>query len=101
MRSDGSAPTSAAAGDRDRLRPRRRWPGRHRGGARLRRGVRGDNSNIIGARVAREPFNVETVVARIYDPHRAEVYERLGIPTVATVRWTTDRCCAGARPLRR
>jgi trk system potassium uptake protein len=50
----------------------------------------GDNSNIIAARVARETFGVETVVARIYDPRRAEVYSRLGIPTVATVRWTAD-----------
>ncbi len=51
----------------------------------------GDNSNIISARVARECFGVQRVVARIYDPRRAEVYERLGIPTVATVRWTADR----------
>ena len=51
----------------------------------------GDNSNIIAARVARETFGVENVVARIYDPRRAQVYERLGIPTVATVRWTADQ----------
>jgi len=51
----------------------------------------GDNSNIIAARVAREEFGVPHVVARIYDPKRAAVYERLGIPTVATVPWTTDR----------
>ncbi len=51
----------------------------------------GDNSNIISARVARESFGVESVVARIYDPGRAEIYQRLGIPTVATVRWTADQ----------
>ncbi|GAB2463984.1 potassium channel family protein [Jatrophihabitans fulvus] len=51
----------------------------------------GDNSNIIAARVARETFGVTRVVARIYDPRRAEVYERLGIPTVATVPWTASR----------
>jgi len=51
----------------------------------------GDNSNIIAARVARETFGVSHVVARIYDAKRAAVYERLGIPTVATVPWTTDR----------
>jgi trk system potassium uptake protein TrkA len=51
----------------------------------------GDNSNIISARVARENFGVQRVVARIYDAKRAAVYERLGIPTVATVPWTTDR----------
>ncbi len=48
-------------------------------------------SNIIAARVARETFGVPRVVARIYDARRAEVYERLGIPTVATVPWTTER----------
>ncbi|MFT3662590.1 MAG: TrkA family potassium uptake protein [Gordonia sp. (in: high G+C Gram-positive bacteria)] len=51
----------------------------------------GDNSNIISARVARETFGVPRVVARIYDAKRAAVYERLGIPTVATVPWTTER----------
>ncbi|GIF74862.1 potassium transporter TrkA [Asanoa siamensis] len=51
----------------------------------------GDNSNIISARLARETFGVTRVAARIYDQKRAEVYERLGIPTVATVRWTADR----------
>jgi trk system potassium uptake protein TrkA len=51
----------------------------------------GDNSNILSARVVRETFNVNNVVARIYDSGRAEVYERLGIPTVATVRWTADQ----------
>ena len=51
----------------------------------------GDNSNILAARVARETFGVGNVVARIYDPGRAEVYQRLGIPTVATVRWTADQ----------
>lgn len=51
----------------------------------------GDNSNIIAARVARETFGIENVVARIYDSGRAEVYQKLGIPTVATVRWTADQ----------
>ncbi|MEY3093555.1 MAG: hypothetical protein RLZZ317_58 [Actinomycetota bacterium] len=51
----------------------------------------GDNSNILAARVARETYGVKKVVARIYDPARAEIYQRLGIPTVATVLWTTDQ----------
>jgi trk system potassium uptake protein len=51
----------------------------------------GDNSNIIAARVARETFGIQQVVARIYDPGRAEVYQRLGITTVATVKWTADQ----------
>jgi len=51
----------------------------------------GDNSNIIAARVARESFGIQQVVARIYDPGRAEVYQRLGIPTVATVKWAADQ----------
>jgi len=51
----------------------------------------GDNSNIMVARTAREVFGLEHVVARIYDPRRAAIYEKLGIPTIATVQWTTDR----------
>jgi trk system potassium uptake protein TrkA len=50
----------------------------------------GDNSNIVGARVARDEFRVPLVVARIYDPRRADIYRDLGIPTVATVRWTSN-----------
>ena len=51
----------------------------------------GDNSNILVARVARETFGIEHVVARIYDPRRAAIYQRLGMTTVATVAWTTDQ----------
>ena len=51
----------------------------------------GDNSNILTARIARETYGIEHVVARIYDPRRAIIYQRLGIPTVATVSWTTDQ----------
>jgi len=51
----------------------------------------GDNSNILTARIAREYFSVPNVVARIYDPRRAVIYQRLGIPTVATVTWTVDQ----------
>lgn len=51
----------------------------------------GDNSNIVTARVARENFGIEKVVARIYDSRRAAIFQKLGIPTVATVAWTTDQ----------
>ena len=51
----------------------------------------GDNSNILTARIARETYGIPNVVARIYDPRRAEIYQRLGIPTVATVTWTIDQ----------
>jgi trk system potassium uptake protein TrkA len=51
----------------------------------------GDNSNIMVARIAKENYQVPRVMARIYDPKRAGVYERLGIPTVATVEWTADQ----------
>ena len=51
----------------------------------------GDNSNILCARIARENYGIANVVARIYDPRRAEIYQRLGIPTVATVTWTIDQ----------
>jgi trk system potassium uptake protein TrkA len=58
----------------------------------------GDNSNILIARVARETFGVERVVARIYDPRRAVIYERLGIPTVASVAWTAGRALRHVLP---
>lgn len=51
----------------------------------------GDNSNILTARIARETYGIVNVVARIYDPRRAAIYQRLGIPTVATVPWTIDQ----------
>ena len=51
----------------------------------------GDNSNVLTARIAREKYGIQRVVARIYDPRRAEIYQRLGIPTVATVTWTVDQ----------
>lgn len=72
--------------DRDRLRE----AGIEEAGA-LAAVTSGDNSNIMVARTAREVFGLERVVARIYDPRRAAIYEKLGIPTIATVQWTTDR----------
>jgi trk system potassium uptake protein len=54
----------------------------------------GDNSNIVAARVARERFNVPLVVARIFDPKRALIYERFGIPTVSAVQWSSSRLLA-------
>lgn len=51
----------------------------------------GDNSNIVSARTAKETYRVPTVIARIYDPRRADIYRDLGIPTVASVRWTVNR----------
>lgn len=72
--------------DRDRLVE----AGIERAGA-LAAVTNGDNSNVLVARVARETFGVDRVVARIYDPRRAEIYQRLGMATVATVTWTTDQ----------
>ncbi|HEV8562823.1 MAG TPA: TrkA family potassium uptake protein [Actinophytocola sp.] len=51
----------------------------------------GDNTNIVGARIAKEDYRVPQVIARIYDPRRADIYQSLGIPTVASVRWTVGR----------
>ena len=72
--------------DRDRLIE----AGIERAGA-LAAVTNGDNSNVLVARVARETFGVDRVVARIYDPRRAAIYQRLGLATVATVSWTTDQ----------
>ena len=51
----------------------------------------GDNTNIVGARIAKEDYRVPQVIARIYDPRRADINRDLGIPTVASVRWTVGR----------
>jgi len=64
--------------------------GANRAGA-LAAVTNGDNSNILCARIARETYGIVNVVARIYDPRRASIYQRLGIPTVATVAWTTTQ----------
>ncbi|MDR0594998.1 MAG: TrkA family potassium uptake protein [Bifidobacteriaceae bacterium] len=58
----------------------------------------GDNSNVLAARVVRETFGIDNVVARIYDPDRAEVYQRLGIATVATVPWAADQVLRAVLP---
>lgn len=59
----------------------------------------GDNSNIISARVVRETFGVTNVVARIYDPQRAAIYSRFGVPTVPTVSWTTQQVISRLLPM--
>jgi trk system potassium uptake protein TrkA len=64
--------------------------GAHEAGA-LAAVTSGDNTNILTVRIARETYKIPHVVARIYDPRRAEIYQRLGIPTVATVTWTIDQ----------
>jgi trk/ktr system potassium uptake protein len=51
----------------------------------------GDNSNIVAARTAKEHYRVPRVLARIYDPRRAEIYRGLGISTIASVTWTSAR----------
>jgi len=60
----------------------------------------GDNSNILCARIARETYEIPNVVARIYDPRRAEIFQRLGIPTVPTVAWTIDHVLRRMMPER-
>lgn len=62
-----------------------------RGAGALAAVTNGDNSNILCARIARENYGIVNVVARIYDPRRAVIYQRLGIPTVATVTWTATQ----------
>lgn len=52
-----------------------------------------DNANIIAARIARNIFHVPRVVARLYDPLRAEIYQRLGLTTISTTTWGAERIC--------
>lgn len=53
--------------------------------------TRGDNTNILCARIGRDNYGIKNIVARIYDPQRAGIYMKLGIPTVATSLWTTQQ----------
>ena len=95
----GGRTISGVGFDRDRLTE----AGIEEAGA-LAAVTNGDNSNILVARVARETFGVERVVARIYDPRRAKIFERLGIPTIApTPSGSTPapRCCSSSGPSRR
>lgn len=50
-----------------------------------------DNANIVAARIARNIFRVPRVVARLYDPVRAEVYQRLGLTTISSTQWGAER----------
>ena len=50
-----------------------------------------DNANIVAARIARNIFKVPRVVARLYDPRRAEIYQRLGLITISTTTWGAER----------
>jgi trk system potassium uptake protein TrkA len=84
---DWDGPRIVGSGfDRDDLEK----AGAHEAGA-LAAVTSGDNTNILTVRIARETYKIPHVVARIYDPRRAEIYQRLGIPTVATVTWTIDQ----------
>lgn len=58
----------------------------------------GDNSNVVCARTAKEHFGVDRVVARIYDPRRAEIFERMGIGVVASARWTAESVLRSLSP---
>jgi len=53
--------------------------------------TRGDNTNILCARIGRDNYGIKNIVARIYDPQRAGIYMKLGIPTVATSLWTAQQ----------
>ncbi len=50
-----------------------------------------DNANILAARIARNIYQVPRVVARLYDPRRAEIYERLGLRTISSTTWGAGR----------
>jgi trk system potassium uptake protein TrkA len=50
-----------------------------------------DNANIVAARIARNIFHVPRVVARLFDPLRAEIYQRLGLTTISPNNWGAER----------
>jgi trk system potassium uptake protein len=50
-----------------------------------------DNVNIVAARIAHNIFHVPRVVARLYDPRRAEIYRRLGLQTISMISWGSEK----------
>jgi trk system potassium uptake protein len=50
-----------------------------------------DNVNAIVARVAQDIYHVSRVVARIYNPRRAPIYEKLNLQTVSSSSWGAHR----------
>jgi len=50
-----------------------------------------DNANLVAARIARNIFHVPRVIARLYDPRRAEIYQRLGLTTISSTTWGAER----------
>lgn len=50
-----------------------------------------DETNVVVARLARLVFQVPRVVARLYDPRKAEVYHRLGVQIVSPASWVINR----------
>jgi trk system potassium uptake protein TrkA len=81
-----------------RLRPDGARGGRHQDAGAFAAVSSGDNSNIISAAVARETFGVDNVVARIYDPGRAEVYQRWASPRSQRCAGRPTRSCDGCCP---
>jgi trk system potassium uptake protein TrkA len=50
-----------------------------------------DSTNIVAARIARNIYRVPRVVCRLYDPRRAEIYNRLGLVTISSTTWGAER----------
>lgn len=46
-----------------------------------------DNANALAARIARDRFAVPRVIARIYDPQRRALYDKLGLETISSASW--------------
>lgn len=50
-----------------------------------------DEANIVATQLAQRIFRVPRVIARVYDPRKAEIYKRLGLATISTTAWGIER----------
>lgn len=48
-------------------------------------------ANMIVCRIAKQVFHVPHVVARLYEPERASLYQAMGVATVSSVTWRVLR----------
>lgn len=50
-----------------------------------------DEVNAVIGRIAKNVYRVPKVVARLYDPRKADIYHRLGIQIISTTTWGIER----------
>lgn len=50
-----------------------------------------DETNALLARIAKNEYRVPRVIARIYNPRKADIYQSFGIQTISPIMWGIQR----------